>query len=126
MAESLRSRIDFDEWSALATNDPVRFEALRAQALDEAIRRAPPDRQHRLRCLQWRVDQVRRTSRTPIAACVRISRMMWDSVTGQGGLLENLDDLRNLRRRTPARFSEGHTATILPFQSRRMSLHVED
>ncbi|HEY5602268.1 MAG TPA: DUF3135 domain-containing protein, partial [Gammaproteobacteria bacterium] len=34
----------------------------------------------RLRCLQWKIDRVREKMPTPLAACVAISDMMWDSL----------------------------------------------
>jgi len=83
--------IDFDQWAALAASDPEAFETRRAQLIDATIRRAPAGKQQRLRCLQWKVDQVRRLSRTPLAACVRMSNMMWESVLNEGGLLEALE-----------------------------------
>lgn len=72
--------LDFDAWRELATRDPVRFEALRGRAIDAAIRRAPKEHQHRLRCLQWRIDAVRHRSGTPLAATIRISGMMSESL----------------------------------------------
>jgi hypothetical protein len=119
MAESPRYRIDFDEWSKLASSDPEGFEALRTQTLDEVIRHAPEKRQHRLRCLQWRVDQARRTSRTPMAACIRISRMMWDSVLKEDGLLERLESLRGAPHARALPAAPRGTATVLPFKPRR-------
>lgn len=70
---------DFKEWSELAQTDPERFEAKRSRVLNEAIRRVPADRQRMLRGLQWRVDRVRELKRTPLAACMAISDMMWET-----------------------------------------------
>lgn len=125
MPEPAPKHIDFDAWSSLAHSDPNAFEALRAQFIDEFIRRAPPQRQQRLRCLQWRIDQIRRTSRTPLAACLRLSSMMWDTVVGKYGLLETLNQgvnggdprscgLADVPAEPPVR-----TASILPFSPRR-------
>lgn len=72
--------LDFEAWHALANRDPERFEALRHRVIDAAIRRAPAERQQRLRCLQWRIDTVRRRSGSPLAATIRISGMMSDSL----------------------------------------------
>lgn len=71
--------LDFDAWRALASRDPARYEALRDRVIEAAIRRAPKERQHRLRCLQWRIDAVRRRARNPLAAAIRISDMMSES-----------------------------------------------
>lgn len=79
----------------------------------------PEERQPRLRGLQWRIDQIRRTARTPLASCIRISRMMWDSVLGEGGLHETLNralmGLSDVRQAPVARLS----AQVLLFPDRR-------
>lgn len=90
MPDSDAYKIDFEEWAALARSDPDAFEARRRQVIEALIQSAPAHRQGRLRGLQWRIDQIRRTSKTPLAACLRISQLMWDSVYGRGGLLEAL------------------------------------
>jgi Protein of unknown function (DUF3135) len=81
---------EFDHWAKLAVADPDAFEARRSRLIEAFISSVPPERQPRLRGLQWRIDQVRRSARTPLASCIRISRMMWDSVLGEGGLHEVL------------------------------------
>lgn len=82
---------EFDHWAHLAVADPDAFEARRSRLIEAFISSVPVERQPRLRGLQWRIDQVRRTARTPLASCIRISRMMWDSVLGAGGLHEVLN-----------------------------------
>ncbi len=74
-----RIHIDFEEWANLAKADPDSFERLRSNTLAQAISRAPSDRQQHLRCLQWRVDRVRERTTNPLAACIAISDMMWDT-----------------------------------------------
>ena len=93
MTQQASIRFDFDQWSKLARDDPQAFELERARVLDRAIDQAPDARRERLRCLQWRIDQVRRRARTPMSACVEMSRLMWDSVLGERGLLESLRGL---------------------------------
>ena len=80
------SKLDFDSLTAIAKESPSEFERLRQQAIDELIESAPPERQARLRGLQWRIDQERR-NRTPLSACIRISKMMWDQLMASGGFL---------------------------------------
>jgi hypothetical protein len=87
-------KIDFDEWASLAQSDPEKFETRRREIIEAAISRNPPERQHRLRCLQWKIDQIRDRSPTPLSACVKISNMMWNSLTGPGGLKESLKQIR--------------------------------
>lgn len=85
-----RAEFDFNDWSALAQRDLPAFEQRRAHVIEEAILRAPEHRRDRLRRLQWRIDQTRRLAPNPLAACMELSRMMWDSVLGDGGFLQTL------------------------------------
>ena len=90
------AEMDFDAWAELAQNDPEGFEALRLKAIEETIEKAPAENRERLRRLQWRIDQERRLARTPMNACIRISRMMWRRVLGPGGLQDRLIDLQQM------------------------------
>ena len=81
---------DFEQWAALARADPAAFEARRAEAIDALIAAAPPQRQARLRGLQWLVEMIRGRAANPLAACIKIFNRMWDSVYGERGLLEAL------------------------------------
>jgi len=109
MPEHTQHNFDFESWSALASDDPEGFEAQRARAIEEAIRRAAPRTQMRLRRLQWKLDQIRRTATTPMAACIRMNHMMWDRVTGPGGLLETLIEGRTPPPRGNAQILEFHS-----------------
>jgi hypothetical protein len=105
--------IDFNQWAQLAKSDPEAFEAKRAQLIEETILRMPAHKQQRMRCLQWKIDQVRRQAGNPMAACIKISEMMWDSLAGPGGLQEALE---RLGAKDVEPLPE---ATILDFQSVR-------
>ncbi|MCB1760220.1 MAG: DUF3135 domain-containing protein [Gammaproteobacteria bacterium] len=78
----------------MAKENPEEFEKLRLEAINEVIESAPELHRQRLRCLQWRIDQERRRASNPLSACLRLSQMMWESVSGSGGLLENLSQLQ--------------------------------
>jgi hypothetical protein len=91
--ERTGGKLDFDRWLKLASTDLSAFEALRRSTIDEVIRQAPEEQQDRLRRLQWRIDQERRRSGSPMGACIRISRMMWEQMMGEGGLVDRLHDL---------------------------------
>jgi len=80
------SKLDFDSMTAIAKDDPVEFERLRRSCIDEFIENTPPERRQRLRRLQWRIDQERRNC-SPLSACLKISKMMWDQLLGEDGLL---------------------------------------
>lgn len=114
---SKTTQIDFDEWAALANSSPDVFEARRRKIINDFIASAPASRQPHLRRLQWRIDGVRRRARTPLAACIRLSNMMWESVYGKGGLLE---ELRKFQGVTPLLNDPQPTsACILAFPAAR-------
>ena len=85
----------------MARADPETFELMRQAAIEAAILGAANSNQERLRRLQWRIEQERRLARTPMAACLRISRMMWRTVLGPGGLNDRFGELRGLFSERP-------------------------
>lgn len=91
MINSSHSPFDFNEWSELASNNPDEFETRRRNVIEEMIRQAPASKRTRLRRLQWRIDQTRKLSSSPMSACIKLSNMMWESIMGQRGLLEALE-----------------------------------
>lgn len=111
---------DFDAWSTLANSDPEAFEKQRLDIVNQAIASAPTGQQQRLRGLQWRIDKVRERSGTPLAACIRLSGMMWDAVLGNGGLVDSLQTLRDANPLTATQKAEAapkprNSAAVLPF-----------
>ncbi|MGB5254986.1 MAG: hypothetical protein WBN68_19940, partial [Sedimenticolaceae bacterium] len=66
-------------------------------------------------------DQERSLARTPLAACLRISSMMWRQVLGPGGLNDRLDDLRRVVHGRPARAGPDRAlrGQVLAFARRR-------
>ena len=96
MEQKKTAEIDFDTWSEMARTDPDAFEKMRLKAIDAAIESAPEANRERLRRLQWRIDQERRLAGTPMAACLRISRMMWRAVLGPNGLNDRFAELQRL------------------------------
>ncbi len=113
--------IDFDTWSAIARTDPQTFEQMRLAAIQAAIGSAPEANRERLRRLQWRIDQERRLARTPLAACVRISRMMWRAVLGPNGLHERFAELHGVVSGRAADSTGGPTpcAQVIAFRPTR-------
>ncbi|MEW5944101.1 MAG: DUF3135 domain-containing protein [Pseudomonadota bacterium] len=107
---------DFDEWAALAEADPAAFEAKRRQAIEDLIAQAPEHIRHRLRCIQWRIDRERERCRTPLAACLRLYSMMWDSVYGDGGLLWVLRQVAGSGQLPAANRKLARSAEILSFR----------
>ncbi len=88
---------DFEYWSNLAQQDPQAFEEQRARLVHGLIDNAPEYLHKRLQGLQWRIDCVRAQAKTPMAACLRISKMMWDCVLGEHGLAVSLQQLASTR-----------------------------
>ena len=74
------SLLDFDEWMVLAKKNPDEFEKKRREHIEIFIKGVPENKQRRLKGLQWRIDQTRKLSKTPMASCIEIYNMMWDSV----------------------------------------------
>lgn len=103
---------DFDAWNRLARHDPQAFEIKRRFVIESAILDAPAKRQPQLRRMQWRLDQIRRNSATPLAASLRMQQLLWEHVTGEDGLLARLQRLSGQDlAATPRR-----SAKILPFR----------
>ena len=65
--------------SRLAADDPPAFEALCSTLVERCIERAPERIQQRLRQIQFRVDCIRRRSRSPLGALIKIQSLMWES-----------------------------------------------
>jgi hypothetical protein len=68
---------DFDEWALLARTAPDEFERRRRALIEIHILKSGNVR--RMRGLQWRIDLEMSRARNPVDACVRLSKMMWDS-----------------------------------------------
>jgi len=111
---------DFDGWSALARSNLQAFENCRERVIEEAIRRAPVHRQQRLRRMQWKLNQIRNTSRTPMIACLRMNRLLWQAVTGERGLLVCLNRPDALRRG-----ADQSTDRVIPFERFHRKLAVQ-
>ncbi len=104
------SNIDFDRWAEIARTDPETFEAMRTEIISVCIKNAPRDSQQRMHGLQWQIDCLRTQSDNPLSACLKISRMMWDSLQKLGNVS------RDLAHPDPAmRESRPAMATVLPF-----------
>lgn len=63
----------------LARDDPAAYETWRREVIERAIENAPPHLQPRLRGIQFRVECIRRGSRSALGATVKIYSLMWNS-----------------------------------------------
>ncbi|MCP5154774.1 MAG: DUF3135 domain-containing protein [Ectothiorhodospiraceae bacterium] len=84
---------DFDRFARLAKEDPEAFERERAALLAAEMARAPAHLRPRLEGLQWKADVVRSRASNPMAACIKLSELMWERVAGPNGLLEAIQSL---------------------------------
>jgi hypothetical protein len=109
----------FDEWASLARHDPRGFESARRQVLQGLIESAPANQRRRLEGLQWQIDRERERADNPMASCIKISSMMWDRVLGEGGLVDNLEQLSGVK---PPREQPRRQASVLPFSRRDESV----
>jgi hypothetical protein len=109
MSQSDQSSIDYEQWRELARQDPNAFEVRRLELIESVIGAAPQHCQRRLRGLQWRIDMIRARSPNPLAACVSLSHMMWDSFAGEAGLVQALNG------RYPSMTGAPPKVKLLPF-----------
>ena len=105
------TEFSFDFWAKLARDDPASFEHARKLMVASLIESAPASAQQRLRGLQWQIDHLRERTTTPLSACLKISNLMWGRVLGEGGLVENIDNLTNQQSPRPRA-----SAKILPIR----------
>ena len=85
--------MDFNrnEWKKLFETDPKAFEEKRREAIEECIASAgSPEKQKKLRQLQWQIDMEIRKSKNSLAACVKLNDMLMEQVYKEGGFLDAL------------------------------------
>ncbi len=70
---------DFDTLKYWALVEPQRLDALLHRQIDELIEQVEPERQRRLRGLQFRIDCERRLAKNNMDSCIRIAHMMHES-----------------------------------------------
>jgi hypothetical protein len=110
-------KFNFDEWAQLAKQDEAAFEEKRAIILKQEIENcASNDRELRiLKGLQFRIDMIRRKHKTPLAACMAISKMLMDQVYQ----LENLDIAAIIQNSATEAGQNTDTCKIIPFDTLR-------
>ncbi|OGT21961.1 MAG: hypothetical protein A2V90_06335 [Gammaproteobacteria bacterium RBG_16_57_12] len=116
MQTGSKVELDLEGLAALAKDDEAAFEAQRNLILQDYLQSLPEERRVRLERLQWRIDMERSLAPNPMAACVKLSRMMWDSVVGDDGLLPAISGLQQPLAVLPRKAAQ--SARIIPFRSR--------
>lgn len=71
----------FDRMVEMAQKDPDALERLRQDHIAALIEKSPEAFRQRLRGLQFQFDVQRRTSKNPMDACIKASKMMHDSLS---------------------------------------------
>lgn len=79
----------FEDLAALAKQNPMEFEALRIRLCHQLINSAPEHSRKRLLGIQFKIDMERKKARSPMAACLKISSMMNDSLIALNEALAN-------------------------------------
>lgn len=102
---------DFDELLTLAKDDPASFEAKRLEYIEYFFATIPAERQRRLRGLQWQIDQTRHLARTPMASCMDMMNMMWNSLNRLTDQQRALVKLTTTKRQTPQKSETYISAT---------------
>lgn len=115
MGKIVSPGFDYEDWAALARDNPAAFEEKRKREIENVISRAPMRLQQRLRCLQWRIDMERDRSPNPLAACIKLYSMMWDSVVAEHGFLSALQLLTEQDSHLAEWKKPGKRAQVLPF-----------
>lgn len=98
----------------LASDNPQAFEALRSELIENCISSAPEKIQPRLRGIQFRVDCIRRLSRTPLSALIKIQAMMWESFLRMD---QELQQCARQPNNAPHSSSKGMNLSYRPTQS---------
>ncbi|MDN3639764.1 DUF3135 domain-containing protein [Simiduia curdlanivorans] len=70
---------NFDQLRTLAECEPEALESLRTELINAVIDQANGETKQRLRGLQFQIDAQRQLHKSPLGACIKISRMMTES-----------------------------------------------
>jgi hypothetical protein len=111
MQAQVRAPFPFALWAELARRDPEAFEASRREILEDLVACASPDRQDRLRAMQWQLDQLRRRAGNPRQACDLLAARLWQRAMGREGLMARLTGAVEAQ----------NSASVLPFHGGRVS-----
>lgn len=109
---------DFDTLKHMAETDPEGLEELRQKHVTALIDSAPAKLRPRLQGLQFQVDAQRRIHHaSPMASCIKISQMMYDSFTQMRYLLNGIVGEELPRVKQPAA-ADAQPAKVIQFRGR--------
>ncbi len=85
----------FEVLAELGRRDPAALQALGRLLTDDVIKQAPrPASRRRLEGLKFRIEMEKRRSPDPLAACVRLSKLMHESLSELHTVLNEPDGFR--------------------------------
>ncbi|ROS05219.1 uncharacterized protein DUF3135 [Sinobacterium caligoides] len=99
----------------MARDDPAALERLRNEMVEQLINDAPERQHRRLRGLQFQIDAIRHSKRSPLRRCQILSEMMLESFAK---LDSELNRLSNKRSKAAHRENNTTSTKVLPFQRR--------
>lgn len=103
----------------LARDDPDAYEVLRRDMIDSFIDSAPARLVPRLKGLQFRIDGVRRLSKSGLGSTLKIYEMMWQSFLDLNGGWQDLARMKaGQAASSPDEGAPIASARILHFRSR--------
>ena len=105
--------LDFAKLVKLAKENPEKFEQMRRDMIAQTISAAPKEMQHKLKQLQWKLDGIRSTAKTPLDASKTYNKMMLELVQAQRQLLYKVADICNNKETTNHKRQK---ATIIPIK----------
>ncbi|MEH6346212.1 MAG: DUF3135 domain-containing protein [Bermanella sp.] len=104
-----KSLPSYEELREMAQKDPEALERLRLEHVRATINSAPEAYRQRLSGLQFQIDGQRRLAKSPLAACLRISKMMHDSLHELKAVIEEEENAQPILTE--------EAATVLAFPS---------
>lgn len=117
--KAINSLPSFEELKRLASEDPKGLSQLRRSYCEDFISTVPSDHQHRLLCLQNRVELELQRAKNPISGIIMLSGMMQQSVEKLAEGFNQLNQPGNSDKSLdtgPANKDSNHTAEIISFQ----------
>ncbi|MGO1500475.1 MAG: DUF3135 domain-containing protein [Marinobacter sp.] len=88
----------FDSLRTLLDRDPIAFDALRKDLIEEEISHSCPENQRRLRGLQFQIEGIIKTSKNPLDCCIKIQSMLSKKLDELSSILH---DNHSLASRSP-------------------------
>lgn len=80
----------YDELARLAHDDPAGYEEWRRRVIENFINGAQGQVKARLRGIQFRIECIRRLSKSPLGSTLRIYELMWGSFLSLDSKLQKL------------------------------------